>query len=107
MSRRYIAYNAADDISSPFVVYRVHWLRTKAQHDRWEEELILVQHEMDWTYNFFVFKRKQWDTRSQKAKGEGQVGHACYAARQAHVYSTLAEHAADSFKKIKCHTATG
>lgn len=90
-----------------FVVYRVHWLRTKSQRDRWEEELILVQHEMDWTYNFFIFKSKQWDTRYQKAKAGNQDGHACYAARQAHVYSTLAGHAIDSFKKIKCHAATG
>ena len=33
---------------------------------------------------------------AQKAKGEDQEGHACYATRQAHVYSTLAEHAADA-----------
>ena len=90
-----------------FVVYRVHWLRTKAQRDRWVEELTLIQHEMDWTCNFFIFKSKQWDARSQKAKAENQEGHACYAARQAHVYSTLAEHAGESFKKIKYHIAIG
>ncbi|KAJ8584916.1 hypothetical protein M405DRAFT_746190 [Rhizopogon salebrosus TDB-379] len=82
-------------------MYRVHWLRTKAQRDHWAEELILVQHEMDWTYNFFIFKSTQWDARAQKAKAENQQGHGCYAARQAQVYCTLAEHAEESFKKIR------
>ena len=85
----------------PVTVYRVHWLRTKAQCDRWAEELVLVRHEMDWTHNFFLFKSKQWDARAQKARLEGEEGHACYAARQAQVYSTLAERADESFRKIR------
>ncbi|KAG1868406.1 hypothetical protein F4604DRAFT_1584764, partial [Suillus subluteus] len=36
--------------------YRVHWLRTKALRDQWVEELILVEHEMGWTLEFFLFK---------------------------------------------------
>jgi hypothetical protein len=56
---------------------------------------------MDWTHNFFLFKSKQWDARAQKARLEGEEGHACYAARQAQVYSTLAERADESFRKIR------
>jgi hypothetical protein len=90
---------------SSLKVYRVHWLRTKAQSDRWAEELILVRHEMDWTFNFFIFKSKQWDLRAQKARADNQEGHACYAARQARVYSTLANNADEVFKKIRSHPA--
>ncbi|KAG1849570.1 hypothetical protein C8R48DRAFT_750224 [Suillus tomentosus] len=40
--------------------YRVNWLRTKALCDRWNEEVILVKHEMQWSVNFFTYKAKQW-----------------------------------------------
>ncbi|KAG2365444.1 hypothetical protein BDR07DRAFT_1277135 [Suillus spraguei] len=36
--------------------YRVHWLWAKALRDRWMEEISLVQSEMDWTCNFFLWK---------------------------------------------------
>ncbi|KAG1843164.1 hypothetical protein DFJ58DRAFT_665500 [Suillus subalutaceus] len=44
-------------------VYRVHWLRAKALRDRWKEEMMLVQLEMDWTCNFFLWKATQWGDR--------------------------------------------
>ena len=34
-------------------VYRVNWLRAKAHYDRWEEELTMVVHEMEWTTLWF------------------------------------------------------
>ncbi|KAG1828050.1 hypothetical protein DFJ58DRAFT_672439, partial [Suillus subalutaceus] len=43
--------------------YRVHWLRAKALRDRWKEEMMLVQLEMDWTCNFFLWKATQWGDR--------------------------------------------
>ncbi|KAG1792281.1 uncharacterized protein HD556DRAFT_1309358 [Suillus plorans] len=40
--------------------YRVHWLRAKALKDQWEEEHLLVQHEMNWTCDFFMHKAEEW-----------------------------------------------
>ncbi|KAG1893413.1 uncharacterized protein F5891DRAFT_1196459 [Suillus fuscotomentosus] len=90
-----------DSVSSDWMneFYRVHWLRTKALHDRWAEELILVEHEMGWTLEFFLFKASTWLTRLT-SNGEAQTeGHKCYAIRQAHMYQELAKHAQAGFIK--------
>jgi hypothetical protein len=100
------------NLTSPSQVYRVHWLRSKALRDRWEEELVLVSHEMDWTARFFVYKAEQWVLRMKSAEanlidrdGGTNVstweGSKCYAARQAHVYHQLAQHAKSSFQQLK------
>ncbi|KAG2128379.1 uncharacterized protein EDB93DRAFT_1256678 [Suillus bovinus] len=47
--------------------YRVHWLWAKALQDRWKEELMLVQFEMDWTCNFFLWKATQWGDQMQES----------------------------------------
>ncbi|KAG2100190.1 uncharacterized protein F5147DRAFT_747185 [Suillus discolor] len=80
--------------------YRVNWLQTKALCDRWNEEVVLVKQEMQWSVNFFNHKAKQWRGRRDNAASTGRTGHACYAARQCHIYEELAAHAVDSFQKI-------
>ncbi|KAG1892841.1 uncharacterized protein F5891DRAFT_986362 [Suillus fuscotomentosus] len=80
--------------------YRVNWLWTKALCDRWNEEVILVKHEMQWSVNFFTYKAKQWLSLMDNATYTGLTGHACYAARQCHIYRQLAAHAAESFQKV-------
>jgi hypothetical protein len=80
-------------------VYRVHWLRTKALRDRWAEELILVEHEMGWTLEFFLFKASMWLTRLTSNGEALPEGHKCYAIRQAHMYQELAKHAQAGFIK--------
>ncbi|KAG1821433.1 hypothetical protein EV424DRAFT_1346903 [Suillus variegatus] len=80
--------------------YRVNWLRTKALCNRWNEEVILVKHEMQWSVNFFTYKAKQWLSLMDNATSTGLTGHACYAARQCHIYQQLAAHAAESFQKV-------
>ncbi|KAG1895091.1 uncharacterized protein F5891DRAFT_1194606 [Suillus fuscotomentosus] len=79
--------------------YRVHWLRTKALRDRWVEELILVEHEMGWTLEFFLFKASMWLTRLTSNSEALPEGHKCYAIRQAHMYQELAKHAQAGFIK--------
>ncbi|KAG1871356.1 hypothetical protein DFJ58DRAFT_713869 [Suillus subalutaceus] len=59
--------------------YRVHWLRTKALRDRWVEELLLVQHEMNWTCDFFLHKAEQWICLAAIAKEARKMGHLAYA----------------------------
>ncbi|KAG0691964.1 hypothetical protein DFH29DRAFT_883337 [Suillus ampliporus] len=51
-----------DSVSNDWMneFYRVHWLRTKALRDRWEEEILLVGHEMRWTIDFLVHRSRTW-----------------------------------------------
>ncbi|KIK74421.1 hypothetical protein PAXRUDRAFT_19889 [Paxillus rubicundulus Ve08.2h10] len=78
--------------------YRVHWLRSKALKDRWEEELELIHSEARWTSNFFNFKARFWvnmeDSMGHAVTHQGQ---ACYAARQSSIYGRLRDHCRDMF----------
>ncbi|KAG2076469.1 hypothetical protein BDR04DRAFT_960375, partial [Suillus decipiens] len=78
-------------------VYQVNWLRTKALHDRWNEEVMLIKHEMQWSINFFKHRAKQWLSHMCDATSAGLTGHTCHAAQQSHIYDQLAAHAEDSF----------
>ncbi|KAG1732337.1 hypothetical protein EDB19DRAFT_1640236, partial [Suillus lakei] len=80
--------------------YQVNWLRTKALRDRWNEEVMLVKHEMQWSINFFKHRAKQWLGHMRNATSAGLTGHTCYAAQQSHIYDQLAAHAEDSFHKM-------
>ncbi|KAG2105107.1 uncharacterized protein F5147DRAFT_775427 [Suillus discolor] len=60
--------------------YRVNWLRTKALCNRWNEEVILVKHEMKWSINFFNHKAKEWLGHMANATSAGLTRHTCYAA---------------------------
>ncbi|KAG1733409.1 uncharacterized protein EDB91DRAFT_1084462 [Suillus paluster] len=81
--------------------YQVHWLRAKALRDRWEEEMLLVQHEMNWTYNFFLHKAEQWILLATISKAADKVGHLAYAARQCKMYQRLYEDSRDAFEVAK------
>ncbi|KAG2361674.1 hypothetical protein BDR07DRAFT_1230316, partial [Suillus spraguei] len=78
--------------------YQVHWLRAKALRDRWMEEISLVQSEMDWTCNFFLWKATQWGAQMQELLLKQLPGHACYAGRQSQMYSLLAQDAQAAFQ---------
>ncbi|KAG1721475.1 uncharacterized protein EDB91DRAFT_1088440 [Suillus paluster] len=79
--------------------YHVHWLRAKALKDRWEEEYLLVQHEMNWTCNFFMYKAKVWIRLG--AITQDKVGHVAYVARQCKMYQCLCQDAMDAFNKAR------
>ncbi|KAG1834324.1 hypothetical protein DFJ58DRAFT_652738 [Suillus subalutaceus] len=81
--------------------YRVHWLRAKALRDRWKEEMMLVQLEMDWTCNFFLWKATQWGDRMRESLVKHLPGHACYSGRQSQMYSLLAQDAQAAFQDLK------
>ena len=61
-------------------VYRVNWLRSKARHDRWEEEVGILRSEMNWTMRFFDGQKRAWEERAVE---KGVIGHVAYAFRQA------------------------
>jgi hypothetical protein len=56
---------------------------------------------MIWTVDFFLYKSQQWVHRMQMADANSQVGHRCYAARQARIYLRLSQQAQDSFERTK------
>jgi hypothetical protein len=66
--------------------------------DRWAEELVLVEHEMKWTLEFFLFKVSTWLTRMTLGDSLSE-GHKCYAMQQAKMYQELATHTEERFSK--------
>ncbi|KAG2070075.1 hypothetical protein BDR04DRAFT_962738, partial [Suillus decipiens] len=66
--------------------YQVHWLWAKALQDQWKEEIELVQLEMNWTCNFFLWKAAQWGDQMQQSLVKDLPGYACYSGRQSHMY---------------------
>ncbi|KAG1719204.1 uncharacterized protein EDB91DRAFT_1065807, partial [Suillus paluster] len=82
-------------------VYRVHWIRAKALRDQWKEELMLVELEMDWMCNFFLWKSTQWGDRMRESLVKCLPGHACYSGRQSQMYSLLAQDAQAVFQDLQ------
>lgn len=78
-------------------VTRVNWLRAKAHSKRWEEEVLILKHEMVWTQLWFGHQKKMWEERQQAAKAASRVGHHAYAAKQARIWSQFLEHAKREF----------
>ncbi|KAG2058800.1 hypothetical protein BDR06DRAFT_968297 [Suillus hirtellus] len=81
--------------------YRVHWLQAKALKDCWAEEILLVQHEMGWTCNFFRYKAEEWKHLSIIAKEAKKEAHMAYAGRQGKIYECLLEEAKQAFHWTK------
>lgn len=88
-------------IAEQSTVYRVNWLRAKAQFKRWEEEHNLVGHEMVWTVKYFKYCQLEWEGRSNRVDDdrEGATGLTAYAAKQAALWGTFAEIGMTRFKQ--------
>jgi len=69
-------------------VQRVHWIRARAQKYRWEEELMLVKYEMEWTTRYFLHKARQWQDRFEEPNIDR--GPKAYAARQSSQWRRMA-----------------
>ncbi|KAG2051650.1 hypothetical protein BDR06DRAFT_889207, partial [Suillus hirtellus] len=76
-------------------VYRVHWWKTKARWQRWEEELSLVRYEMSWTVSWFRYKEEEWHRRYKKSV---KPGHQAYAHQQMCLWGKFGSEAKNSFK---------
>ena len=87
-----------------FEVYRVNWLRAKARFQRWDEELVTVEHEMRWTVKFYKVKKEQWETWAAEREMEIEEsdfnqGLQSYAYKQAHTWKKLEARATAVFEK--------
>jgi hypothetical protein len=78
----------------------VHWLRARAQKQRWNEELILVGHEMDWTVRYYLYQARVWKDRKSVAEGMGDNGAAVYAVRKEAMWKEMAFRAAVQFQSV-------
>ena len=68
-------------------VYQVNFLRAKARYDRWDEELKIVQHKMQWCVLYFEHKMQEWGERAWVAIGEGLRA---YAHKQVALWDAFA-----------------
>jgi hypothetical protein len=81
-------------------VYRVHWLRAKAQKMRWVEELQCLQVEMDSAVRFFRHQGQVWHEKEEVTDSESQPGHAAWAARQSEMWYSMATQAESKFTTL-------
>jgi hypothetical protein len=82
------------------VVNRVHWLRARAQRERWKEEFTLVGHEMSWTVRYYSYQSGLWNERRAVANRSKNYGAMAYAARKEAMWMAMATSAESRFKKL-------
>ena len=83
------------------LVTRVNWLRAKARSKRWEEEVLILQHEMVWTERWFEHQMQEWGKRMDAAKHESKMGHQAYAAKQVSIWEHFRDHARTGFGSVE------
>ncbi len=81
-------------------VNRVNWLRAKACSKRWEEEILILKHEMMWTQLWFGHQKKKWEERMEMTTVTSKPGHRAYAAKQVRIWEQFLEHAKAEFGSI-------
>lgn len=74
---------------------RVNWLWAKARSDQWQEELLIVQNEIQWTILAFHSKAEEWAERMDDTKfSPGQLA---YASKQKAMWEAMAVKAERAF----------
>ncbi|KAN0124687.1 hypothetical protein V8E53_002258 [Lactarius tabidus] len=68
---------------------RVHWLRAKAQFERWKEEQDSIHNEAVWVPAYFHAKAELWSEWRNCAVRDELPGHAAYASLHAHAWEEL------------------
>jgi len=83
--------------SKQFLVQRVHWLRARAQHHRWQEEKTLLRYEMQWTVRYFLYESEKW---KKHCDSDCSPGAKAYASRQSATWAGRAVSANSKFAKL-------
>jgi hypothetical protein len=81
-------------------VNRVHWIRARAQKNRWQEELTLTGYEMQWTVRHFQHQAGKWRKWRNQAEDSDKQGAAAYAARKDVMWTKMAQHADRKFTAV-------
>lgn len=99
-----MSYSPAGIYSDPLLVYRVHWLAARERCQRWEEELAITTHKMEWTTRYFLAKAKQWTLLRDRVTAGGNMDHrsgqVCYAERQRSMWCDFAAHAQSRYQIV-------
>jgi hypothetical protein len=83
-----------------FLVTHINWLCARARHQRWEEEIVIVKHEMVWTQLWFGHQVQMWETRRSNAFFAMSKGHEVYAAKQVWVWNQFLNDAKKCFSTL-------
>jgi hypothetical protein len=70
-------------------VERVHWLRAKAQFERWLEEQDSIHNEAQWIPAYFLTKAETWRKLMVYSAQGSLKGHEAYASYQMHSWEEL------------------
>ena len=100
---KYILFHKRSDECSKIklnAVYRVHWLRAKAQKTRWVEELQCLQVEMESAVRYFRHQEQFWKEKCELIESGTQPGHASWAARQNAMWNSMATQADSRFNDL-------
>lgn len=70
--------------------------------DRWKEELLLVRHEMLWTYLWFEYQMNLWERRVGESV---EAGKKAYAYKQVELWKNFMKRSKLAFhgKQIDCN----
>jgi hypothetical protein len=82
------------------LVNRVHWLRAKAQFERWVEEQDSIHNEAVWIPAYFRAKSNCWKVWMEHSSEARLPGHQAYASYQAHAWQELSRSSLRSFVPI-------
>jgi hypothetical protein len=81
-------------------VNRVHWIRARAQNNRWHEELTLTGYEMQWTVRYFKHQARKWEKWGIQVDQAGKPGAAAYATAKVIMWTQMASHAEHRFMSV-------
>lgn len=81
-------------------VERVHWLRAKAQFERWVEEQDSIHNEAIWIPAYFHTKSEVWRKLMICALHSSLKGHALHASYQMHAWEELSRSAVKALSPI-------
>jgi hypothetical protein len=70
------------------------WLRAKARHQRWKEEVMIVENEMTWIKLWFQHQLEVWEGRQKRSTSSG---HRVFAAKQVWVWKRFLSDASQTF----------
>ncbi len=81
-------------------VEKVHWLRAKAQFERWLEEQQSIQNEAEWIPAWFHAKAETWKVLMDAARQGSLQGHLAYASGQMHTWEELSQSSMEALSPI-------
>jgi hypothetical protein len=81
-------------------VERVHWLRAKAQFQRWLEEDRSIHNEAEWVPSFFQARSEMWSNLKVTASQGSLRGHEAYASAQVQAWKELSISSKEALSEI-------